>query len=77
MAHKAFALVRLDRLEEASGDVTAAEIPVALAQARMAGLERMKMAEKTRCWWPGEDPLYLSYHDTEWGVPEYDAARAV
>jgi DNA-3-methyladenine glycosylase I len=29
--------------------------------------------EKIRCHWPGEDPLYLSYHDTEWGVPEYDA----
>src|ERR1700734_622054 len=29
--------------------------------------------EKTRCWWPGDDPLYLTYHDTEWGVPEYDA----
>src|SRR6204780_4303198 len=28
--------------------------------------------DKTRCWWPGEDPLYLSYHDNEWGVPEYD-----
>lgn len=28
--------------------------------------------EKTRCWWPGGDPLYLSYHDSEWGVPEYD-----
>ena len=25
---------------------------------------------KTRCAWPGTDPLYLSYHDTEWGVPE-------
>jgi DNA-3-methyladenine glycosylase I len=25
-----------------------------------------------RCWWPGEDPLYLAYHDQEWGVPEYD-----
>jgi DNA-3-methyladenine glycosylase I len=23
----------------------------------------------TRCWWPGEDPLYLRYHDTEWGLP--------
>ena len=30
------------------------------------------MTQKTRCWWPGEDPLYLAYHDTEWGVPEYD-----
>src|SRR5438874_4254258 len=25
-----------------------------------------------RCPWPQQDPLYLSYHDTEWGVPEYD-----
>jgi DNA-3-methyladenine glycosylase I len=25
-----------------------------------------------RCAWPGEDPLYVRYHDTEWGVPEYD-----
>ena len=25
-----------------------------------------------RCSWPGEDPLYIAYHDTEWGVPEYD-----
>ena len=31
------------------------------------------MAEKTRCWWPGEDPLYLAYHDKEWGVPEYNS----
>ena len=26
-----------------------------------------------RCVWPGEDPLYIAYHDTEWGVPEYDS----
>ncbi len=26
----------------------------------------------TRCHWPGEDPLYVAYHDTEWGVPEFD-----
>jgi DNA-3-methyladenine glycosylase I len=25
-----------------------------------------------RCPWPKEDPLYLAYHDEEWGVPEYD-----
>lgn len=25
-----------------------------------------------RCPWPGEDPLYVDYHDTEWGVPERD-----
>ncbi len=26
-----------------------------------------------RCDWPGEDPLYRAYHDTEWGVPERDS----
>jgi DNA-3-methyladenine glycosylase I len=26
----------------------------------------------TRCPWPGADPLYLAYHDEEWGVPEHD-----
>ena len=25
-----------------------------------------------RCAWPKDDPLYLAYHDGEWGVPEYD-----
>jgi DNA-3-methyladenine glycosylase I len=25
-----------------------------------------------RCGWCGTDPLYVEYHDTEWGVPEYD-----
>ncbi len=24
-----------------------------------------------RCQWCGEDPLYIAYHDQEWGVPEY------
>ena len=26
-----------------------------------------------RCGWCGSDPLYVTYHDEEWGVPEYDA----
>ena len=25
-----------------------------------------------RCVWPGTDPLYVAYHDEEWGVPEHD-----
>jgi DNA-3-methyladenine glycosylase I len=25
-----------------------------------------------RCAWPKQDPLYVAYHDEEWGVPEYD-----
>src|ERR1700751_4212139 len=26
-----------------------------------------------RCFWPGTDPLYVAYHDTDWGVPERDS----
>lgn len=29
---------------------------------------------KIRCDWCGEDPLYVAYHDQEWGVPVYDDA---
>ncbi|MDE0805581.1 MAG: DNA-3-methyladenine glycosylase I [Acidimicrobiales bacterium] len=25
-----------------------------------------------RCWWCGDDPLYLAYHDDEWGQPTRD-----
>jgi DNA-3-methyladenine glycosylase I len=27
------------------------------------------MTAPKRCPWPGEDPLYVAYHDREWGVP--------
>lgn len=26
-----------------------------------------------RCHWCGNDPLYMAYHDEEWGVPEWDS----
>ena len=26
-----------------------------------------------RCGWCGSDPVYMAYHDTEWGVPEHDS----
>jgi DNA-3-methyladenine glycosylase I len=29
----------------------------------------------TRCWWPGDDELYVRYHDQEWGRPMHDDAR--
>ncbi|TPV97456.1 MAG: DNA-3-methyladenine glycosylase 1 [Beijerinckiaceae bacterium] len=29
--------------------------------------------DKSRCPWPGVDPLYIAYHDDEWGVPERDS----
>jgi len=28
-----------------------------------------------RCWWAGEDPLYIDYHDREWGFPVADDRR--
>lgn len=27
---------------------------------------------RTRCWWCGDDPLYVAYHDEEWGRPTTD-----
>jgi DNA-3-methyladenine glycosylase I len=26
-----------------------------------------------RCGWAGPEPIYLEYHDTDWGVPEYSS----
>ena len=28
--------------------------------------------DKTRCDWSTKDPLYIAYHDNEWGVPLHD-----
>ena len=33
------------------------------------------MRQPRRCAWPGSDPLYLAYHDEEWGVPCHDDRR--
>src|SRR5687767_10248862 len=30
---------------------------------------------RARCWWPGDDPLYVAYHDDEWGQPVHDDRR--
>jgi len=30
---------------------------------------------KLRCWWCGDDPEYMRYHDEEWGKPVYDDTR--
>lgn len=30
---------------------------------------------KKRCEWCGSDPLYIAYHDAEWGVPLHDDQR--
>ncbi len=35
----------------------------------------MRVDEQVRCAWAGTDPLYVAYHDTEWGVPIRDPHR--
>jgi DNA-3-methyladenine glycosylase I len=30
------------------------------------------MLNNHRCPWPGQDPLYIKYHDKEWGVPVHN-----
>ena len=33
----------------------------------------MSTADLPRCKWPGSEPLYIAYHDREWGVPLRDS----
>ena len=33
------------------------------------------MVDVSRCWWCGTDPLYVKYHDKEWGKPVRDDNR--
>ena len=35
-------------------------------------MKETKATEKTRCTWAGSDPLYIDYHDREWGIPVHD-----
>lgn len=39
---------------------------------QMAARKTKTAARKLRCWWCGDDPLMIAYHDTEWGVPVHD-----
>ena len=34
----------------------------------------MSEIEPTRCNWCGNDPVYIAYHDLEWGVPNFNDA---
>ena len=33
------------------------------------------VSPRGRCAWVGADPLYVAYHDEEWGVPVHDDQR--
>ena len=35
----------------------------------------MTRKTRSRCWWCGDDPLYVKYHDNEWGRPLHDDCR--
>jgi len=35
----------------------------------------MAVIEKPRCGWCDSDPLYIAYHDEEWGIPQHDDHR--
>jgi DNA-3-methyladenine glycosylase I len=39
--------------------------------------ERLRLGPDgvVRCWWCGDDPLYVRYHDDEWGHPVTDDVR--
>src|SRR5574341_772604 len=41
----------------------------------MARRPRPEPSDRVRCAWAGTDPLYLAYHDREWGVPLHDDRR--
>jgi len=38
----------------------------------MGVLPRNDAVMKKRCAWAGSDPIYVKYHDTEWGIPLHD-----
>jgi DNA-3-methyladenine glycosylase I len=68
--------IRLAGREQGRGVAAA---PGATRQSRRGIFGTMKKAatilvadDLVRCPWPGQDPLYVAYHDKEWGVPEYD-----
>ena len=46
------------------------EVSLAGRDGRVMSPARAK--DLVRCPWAGNDPLYVAYHDTEWGVPERD-----
>lgn len=47
----------------------------AKAKAEAQAKPKTVTASKPRCPWCGDDPLYVDYHDEEWGVPSHDDAH--
>src|SRR5258706_7736291 len=59
-------------LEGARRDIEWRRLPATLKRRLKAAAEH---AVKPRCTWAGVDPLYMRYHDEEWGVPVHDDRR--
>jgi DNA-3-methyladenine glycosylase I len=39
----------------------------------VSGLDLVAGADgRARCWWCGDDPTYVAYHDDDWGTPMHD-----
>lgn len=38
-------------------------------------MNEKKTAEVVRCAWLNDDPLYIDYHDTEWGIPQHNGQK--
>ena len=38
----------------------------------MKNKSQKRIENRTRCPWPGNNPLMIAYHDDEWGVPLHD-----
>ena len=38
-------------------------------------IEKKTHTEKIRCPWPGDIPIYIDYHDNEWGRPVHDDGK--
>jgi len=54
--------------DELIGGSSSSTTPPAAA----AAVHAAKRSPKIRCSWAGSDPLYVSYHDEEWGRPVHD-----
>ena len=46
-----------------------------IAERRTSTDESRDGSHIERCWWAGDDPLYVAYHDREWGFPVRDDRR--
>jgi DNA-3-methyladenine glycosylase I len=59
-------------IEGALRDCAWNRLPASVTRALKAAAAN---AVKPRCGWCGSDPLYVRYHDEEWGVPVHDDRR--